>query len=70
EKLIHIVNNLREQIYRFRVKYISQMDSYEGLVREHEEIVESIRIGNREKAEEITIRHIENQERAVIEMLD
>ncbi|MBC7959909.1 MAG: GntR family transcriptional regulator [Vallitaleaceae bacterium] len=70
EKLIHIVNNLREQIYRFRVKYISQMESYEGLVKEHEEIVESIKSGDRQRAEEITVRHIENQERAVIDMLD
>lgn len=69
-KLIHIVNNLREQIYRFRVKYISEMKDYSGLVKEHEEIVENIRNGNKERAEEIAVRHIENQERAVIEMLD
>lgn len=70
EKLIHIVNNLREQIYRFRVKYISEMNDYSGLVKEHEEIVESIRNGDRQKAEEIAVRHIENQEKAVIGMLD
>ncbi len=69
-KLIHIVNNLREQIYRFRVKYISEMTDYTGLVKEHEEIVESIRNGNKQRAEEIAVRHIVNQEKAVIEMLD
>lgn len=70
DKLIHIVNNLREQIYRFRVKYISQMANYDVLVKEHEEIVKSIKNRDKIKAEEIVVRHIENQERAVIDMLD
>ncbi|PKM94826.1 MAG: GntR family transcriptional regulator [Firmicutes bacterium HGW-Firmicutes-1] len=70
EKLIQIVSNLREQIYRFRVKYIQQMPDYQVLVNEHEEIVDSIINHNKQKAEEIVIRHIANQEKAVIEMLD
>lgn len=70
DKLIHIVNNLREQIYRFRVKYISEMNDFMGLVEEHEAIVQSIRNKDPKKAEEIAVRHIVNQEKAVIEMLD
>lgn len=70
DKLIHIVNNLREQIYRFRVKYISRMQDYSMLVSEHEAIVSSILSKDKEKAEIIAVEHIENQERAVIDMLD
>ncbi|PKM52603.1 MAG: GntR family transcriptional regulator [Firmicutes bacterium HGW-Firmicutes-7] len=70
EKLIQIVSNLREQIYRFRVKYIQEMPDYLVLVNEHEEIVDSITSRNKEKAEEIVIRHIANQEKAVIEMIE
>lgn len=69
EKLIQIINNLREQIYRFRVKYIKKMDDYTALVMEHEEIVNGIKNKDKKLAKEIAIRHIENQERTVIKML-
>lgn len=69
-KLIHIAINLREQIYRFRVKYIKKMKDYQVLVNEHEEIVQSIINRDKARAEKIAVMHIENQEKAVIEMLD
>lgn len=69
EKLIQILDNLRKQIYRFRVKYIQEMEDYQVLVDEHEEIVESIINSNHDKAEEIAKKHISNQEKAVIDML-
>lgn len=70
DKLIQIVSNLREQIYRFRVKYIQEMPDYQVLIDEHEEIVENIRNGNIKAAEKMAINHIANQEKAVIDMLD
>ena len=70
QRLIVIINNLREQIYRFRVKYIRKMKDYTALVKEHEVIVESIRKRDKERAEVIAVEHISNQEKAVIEMLD
>lgn len=70
DKLIQIVSNLREQIYRFRVKYIQEMLDYQVLIDEHEEIVESIKNGNTKAAETMAINHIANQEKAVIDMLD
>lgn len=69
EKLIQILNNLRKQVYRFRVKYIQEMPDYQVLIDEHEEIVESIIKRDKDRAEEITIKHIENQEKAVIDMI-
>lgn len=69
EKLIQIINNLREQIYRFRVKYIKRMDDYTTLVKEHQEIVNGIKNKDKNLAKEIAIRHIENQSKAVIKML-
>ncbi len=70
DKLIHIVNNLREQIYRFRVKYIRKMEDYSVLVSEHEEIVKNILNRDKVNAEVVAVEHIENQEKAVIDMLD
>lgn len=66
EKLVQIINNLREQIYRFRVEYIRQMSDFTTLVDEHEEIVKSIIEKNSFEAQEIAAKHIENQEKAVI----
>lgn len=67
EKLIHIINNLREQIYRFRVEYIRQMKDYSQLVQEHEEIAQRITQRLGKEASDIAAEHIENQEKAVLE---
>jgi len=67
EKLIQIINNLREQIYRFRVEYIYKMNSYDSLVQEHDEIVKAIANRESKLAAKIALQHIENQERSVLE---
>ena len=43
QKLIQLLNNLREQMYRYRVEYLKKEDVYPQLIREHEEIIEHIR---------------------------
>ncbi len=62
DKLIQILNNLREQVYRFRVIYLKDFSSTKEVVKEHSEIYDAIinkdSIGAREAAE----RHIRNQE--------
>lgn len=70
EKLIHIVNNLREQIYRYRVEYIRKLGDYDMLVKEHNQILGFIENRNVDQAKEVALKHIENQERAVIEIFD
>lgn len=70
EKLIQIINNLREQIYRFRVEYIYKMESYEGLVDEHDEIVNALRSRESIEASTLALEHIEKQERRVLELFN
>lgn len=65
DKLIQIINNLREQIYRFRVEYILKMGDYSPLVKEHDEIVNAIRNRNVKEAQALAEKHIENQEKSV-----
>lgn len=67
DKLIQIINNLREQIYRFRVEYIYKMKSYDNLVSEHDEIVSAMKERRGNEASQIAHRHIENQEISVLE---
>ena len=42
-RLNQVLNNLREQIYRYRVEYLKDEETRNLLVKEHEEIYEAIR---------------------------
>lgn len=61
QKLIQLLNNLREQMYRYRVEYLKKEDVYPQLIREHEEIIEHISKKEKEKATQIVCQHIDNQ---------
>lgn len=69
QRLIQLLNNLREQMYRYRVEYLKRKECHEGLLNEHEELIHMIEAHNKEKATEITNRHIDNQVRAVADLI-
>lgn len=69
QRLIHILNNLREQMYRFRVEYLKKRDFHSRLVKEHGEIIEAMENRDREQAAKCIIEHIDNQELVVIHNL-
>lgn len=66
KRLIQILNNLREQIYRYRVEYLKDFSSHPRLLKEHEEIVEAIEKKDKKKAAELIISHIYYQELTII----
>lgn len=69
QKLIQLLNNLREQMYRYRVEYLKSDEVYPKLMAEHEEIIEYIEKRNKEAATNIVCRHIDNQVEAVIDTI-
>ena len=69
-RLVQILNNLREQMYRYRMEYIKDEDKRHELVKEHRKIVEAIEQGDRKKAKESIALHIQNQEKSIIENLE
>ena len=69
QKLIHLLNKLREQMYRYRVEYLKKKECYPQLLREHQAIIEAIEKSNKETASEIMGQHIENQVTAVTDSL-
>ncbi len=69
QKLVQLVNNFREQMYRYRVEYLKRKECYPQLLREHEAIIEAIESSSRETASEIMGQHIENQVTAVTDLL-
>lgn len=69
QRLIQLINNLSEQMYRYRFEYIKDEKGHENLVNEHRMIYESIQQGDKEKAAEAARLHIDNQERSIIKQI-
>ena len=65
-RLNQVLNNLREQIYRYRVEYLKDEETRNLLVKEHKEIYEAIKNRDVKSAKEISYQHIENQREAII----
>ncbi|GFI24634.1 HTH-type transcriptional repressor RspR [Lachnospiraceae bacterium] len=68
-RLIQLVSNLSEQMYRYRFEYLKDASSHEMLQQEHLEMYQSIMRKDRATAADIVRRHINNQEKAIIEQL-
>ena len=69
QKLIHLLNKLREQMYRYRVEYLKNPDVHEQLTQEHEEIVYHIKRREKVEATAVTCQHIDNQVSAVTDKI-
>ena len=70
ERLVQMLNNLRENMYRYRIEYLKDPNYYDSLVGEHQEILDAIESGNKEKARVCMRDHIDNQQLAVISKLN
>lgn len=68
-RLIQLINNLSEQMYRYRFEYIKDENQHNNLVEEHRMIYESIVRHDKEGAAEATKLHIDNQEKSIIRQL-
>ena len=68
-KLIALLSNLREQIYRYRVEYLKAVDSYPILIKEHDDIYQSLVRHNREESTAAIREHVKNQAIAVKDVI-
>lgn len=68
-KLVNMLNNLREQIYRYRVEYLKDEKNYPKLIEEHEAIYQALIQRNKEAARVSIGEHVENQAIAVKEII-
>ena len=62
DKLILLLNQLREQMYRYRVEHIKIKERRSMLIREHQEIIDALRERDSQTAVLVMRRHINNQE--------
>lgn len=68
-RLIQLVNNLSEQMYRYRFEYIKDESTHEQLVKEHRILFESIRDKDAATAAHTAKLHIDNQELSIVKQL-
>ena len=68
-KLIALLSNLREQIYRYRVEYLKTVENYPILIKEHDDIYQSLVKHNREDATAAIREHVKNQAIAVKDVI-
>lgn len=69
QKLQFLINNLREQMYRFRLEYIKEETTRKLLVEEHRTIADAIFRGDKETAMTVSDLHIDNQEKTILQNL-
>lgn len=69
EKLVQMIGNFSQQMYRYRLEYVKDEAHYERLILEHQRIYEAIRDRDKERGAEAIRTHIDNQEKAVIRMI-
>ncbi len=67
KKLHQLINSLWEQVYRFRVTYISDYESTVNIVGEHKMILDAIKKGDNELAKKYAMEHIQKAENFMIE---
>lgn len=65
-RLVQLVSNLGEQMYRYRFEYIKDITKHSQIMSEHRIMYESIMEKNQEKAAQIVKIHINNQEEAIM----
>ena len=68
-KLVNMLNNLREQIYRYRVEYLKREENYPKLIKEHNEIYTSLANRSKKDATDSIREHVINQAIAVKEVI-
>ena len=69
-RLVQILNNLREQMYRYRMEYLKDRQSHSLLVKEHEEILHALEQRDEKKALEAISCHIERQKNHIIDTIN
>ena len=69
QRLIQLLFNLREQMYRYRVEYLKREEAHGTLLAEHKKIIETIESRDMDAAVDAVCRHIDNQVSAVIDTI-
>ncbi len=68
-RLVQLINNLSEQMYRYRFEYLKDVSRYDTLIEEHKQICAAIKNRDKEAAKAAAELHIDNQAKAIINQI-
>lgn len=68
-RLLQILSNLREQLYRYRIEYLKDEDTRNLLVQEHQDIYRAIKSRDVESAKKHAFVHVDNQRKAILQSI-
>ena len=69
QRLITLLNNLREQMYRYRLEYIKDEDKRQILLVEHDHLIRALEKRHVDEARRAAREHIDNQEITILKNL-
>lgn len=69
QKLIQLLSQFREQMYRYRVEHLKREEFHPQVIKEHQEIIQTIENRNKDEAAEYICNHIDSQVKAVSDTL-
>ena len=70
QRLVQIINNIREQMYRYRIEYLKDVESRKRLLKEHYAIWAALKNRDKDNAVKYICTHIVNQQEAIRRSLD
>ena len=68
-RLIQMLNNLSDQMYRYRMEYLKDERTHKTLIEEHDAIRRALKKHDKVKAGAAIRVHIDNQKRSILESL-
>lgn len=68
-RLIQMINNLRETMYRYRLEYIKDARNHSILINEHNDIIDGLVRRDVEGVKKAIHIHISNQERGIVRQI-
>ena len=69
ERLVAMINNLAEQMYRYRFEYIKEESGHKRLISEHRALMQAIFENDAEGAKKAAGEHIDNQEASILKQI-
>ncbi|MCQ2519705.1 MAG: GntR family transcriptional regulator [Lachnospiraceae bacterium] len=69
ERLITTMNNLAEQMYRYRFEYIKDESQHKVLIAEHKVLMDAILSKDVERARNAAMVHIDNQQQSILSQI-
>ena len=65
KRLVQIISNIREQMYRYRVEYLKDAAIYPRLIEEHHRMYDALKEKDQKQAVAYVEKHLHNQAEAV-----